>query len=116
MSKHLDSSKGSGGRGGGCIQGVMSPHRLAFLSFLLSPLLLWGCSEYQRFDSVGHLRSELSGRVEGPSVSSIEVPFELTPELQAELDTTLRPSPNERRQIEQILDYIFGRSVVSSSA
>ncbi len=81
----------------------------AVLPLLLPLFFLWSCSEYQRFDSVGHLRSELAGRVADQSVSSIEVPFELAPELQAELDEKLRPIPNERRQVEQILDYIFGR-------
>lgn len=110
MSKHLDASAALASLGGGCIYRLVSRRKLA-VPLLVLPLLLllWGCSEYQRFDSVGHLRSELAGRVEGSSASSIEVPFELTPELQAELGQKLRPNPNERRQVDEILDYIFGR-------
>src|SRR5690606_8769794 len=75
MSKHLDASAALASLGGGCIYRLVSRRKLA-VPLLVLPLLLllWGCSEYQRFDSVGHLRSELAGRVEGSSASSIEVP------------------------------------------
>jgi tetratricopeptide (TPR) repeat protein len=66
------------------------------------------CSEYQRFDSVGHLRSEYASRI-GPAGSGVEVPFALTPEVKAAVDQQVRPVPNERRQIDAILEYIFQR-------
>jgi tetratricopeptide (TPR) repeat protein len=75
---------------------------------LLLPLLAAGCSHYQPFDSVGHLRSEYATRV-GPAGAGIEVPFALNPEVKAAVDKQVRAVPNERRQIDDILEYIFQR-------
>lgn len=70
--------------------------------------LLAACSQYQPFDTVGHLRSEYTRRI-GPDGAAVEVPFALTPEVKAAVDQQVRPVPNERRQIDNILEYIFQR-------
>ena len=72
-------------------------------------VLAVGCSTYQPFDSNAHLRGQYRELVDGETAARLEVPFELGPELQAEVEERLRPLPDQRRRVDQVLEYIFGR-------
>jgi tetratricopeptide (TPR) repeat protein len=72
-------------------------------------LLATGCSEYERFDSAAHLRQQYAQRVGPQAAAAIEVPFALSPELAAEIASRLRPLPSARREVTQVVDYIFDR-------
>src|SRR5262245_6085525 len=67
-----------------------------------------GCTPYQPFDSAVELRKEYATRLGGAAVAArTEVPFELTPEIKADLSLRLKPVPSQRRKINQVLDFIF---------
>lgn len=69
-----------------------------------------GCTPYQPFDSVAGLRQEYAAHLGAATpASGVVVPFELSPQILAELDTKLPPLPSQRRKINQILDFIFTR-------
>lgn len=71
--------------------------------------LVWvaGCSPYQPFDSVSHLRGEYE-RLLGPGVAAdVQVPFALSEEVRAAFGRSLRPAPNARGRVTQVLNFIF---------
>jgi Tfp pilus assembly protein PilF len=77
-----------------------------FLAGLL--LLAAGCSEYQKFDSVGFLRQEYAKRIGNDDAAHTEVPFELNPEIRGELEKIQRlDSGSELRRINQVTNFIF---------
>ncbi|HVG08449.1 MAG TPA: tetratricopeptide repeat protein [Thermoanaerobaculia bacterium] len=65
------------------------------------------CVQYQDFDSAGHLRQQFSERVGPERSASIEIPYEITPELRAALEQRLRQAPSERSKINEVLRFIF---------
>lgn len=80
------------------------------VSVLLAFLVLTGgCSEYRRFDSAAYLRSEYAQRIGPQAAAALAVPFELSPELRAELESRLRRTSGERRTLKQVIDFIFDR-------
>jgi tetratricopeptide (TPR) repeat protein len=77
------------------------------LSLLLLAGLTAGCSQYQRFDSVGHLREQYAGQVGAAAAGQLIVPFELDEAIRAEIETKLRPAPSELRNLNGVLNFIF---------
>jgi tetratricopeptide (TPR) repeat protein len=77
--------------------------------FLLPLALLAACSTYQRFDSVGYLRSQYAERVGSERAAGIAVPFELDAPVRAAVASAFKPAPEESRRIDQVLDYVFHR-------
>lgn len=81
--------------------------------FLLVPLLSvvagWaaGCSQYQSFDSVGHLRGQFASQVGQETASRMIVPFELDPTVRKVVEERVRPAPTELRNLNQVLNFIF---------
>lgn len=67
------------------------------------------CTTYQPFDSVAHLRGEFVEQVGRERAASIVVPFELDAPRLAAVDERIRPALDERRRIDQVLDYVFNR-------
>jgi Flp pilus assembly protein TadD len=82
-------------------------------AFLLVPLLSllagWGagCSQYQAFDSVGHLRGEFTRQIGPEAASRMIVPFELDTEVRKVVEERVRPAPSELRNLNQVLNFIF---------
>ena len=68
-----------------------------------------GCSTYQTFDSVGHLRGQYASQVGNEEAARVEVPFELNQEILDYLHTRLKPALDERRRVDQTLEFIFNR-------
>lgn len=66
-----------------------------------------GCSQYQRFDSVGHLRQQYSQQVGADAASQLTVPFEIDGTLREALEKRLRPAPSELRTLNSVLNFIF---------
>ncbi len=70
-----------------------------------------GCSEYQAFDSTAYVRQQYAERLQESAVdiapSSLEVPFELSPEIEAMVETTLHPRRKEEDQVTEMVDFIF---------
>lgn len=64
------------------------------------------CSEYQKFDSVAHLRQDFAKRI-GPEATQIVVPFELDDDVRAAMEARMKPAPTELRTINQVLEFIF---------
>lgn len=72
-------------------------------------LLAAGCTEYQRFDSIGYLRQQYAQQVGAAEAERIEIPFELNPEIRGELEKIQRlQSSSELRRINQVTNFIFG--------
>jgi tetratricopeptide (TPR) repeat protein len=77
---------------------------------LLAPLAAaLACTTYQPFDSAAHLRGEFDEKVGAERASAIVVPFELDAPRLAAVDERIRPALDERRRIDQVLDYVFNR-------
>lgn len=73
----------------------------------LLPLLAAGCQQYQPYDSRIDLREQFQRRVPPELVDQVEIPYDLSPEILAEVERFVNPSANEGRRTEQIVDYIF---------
>jgi len=76
---------------------------------LVALLGVSGCTPYQPFDSAAGLRQEYASHLGAGPAAGVTVPFELSPEITADLSAKLPPVPSQRRKINQILDYIFSR-------
>src|SRR5689334_17086660 len=85
-----------------CIQ-----RRPQLFAALLAAVCMTGCVQYQDFDSAGHLRQQFSERVGAERSAGIEVPYEITPELRAQIEQRLRQAPSERSKINEVLRFIF---------
>ncbi|MGH9361748.1 MAG: tetratricopeptide repeat protein [Thermoanaerobaculia bacterium] len=75
----------------------------------LLPLAVLACSQYQPFDSAAHLRGEYGERLGAEQSANVVVPFELDGERLAAIDERIRPALDERRRVDQVIDYIFNR-------
>ncbi len=67
------------------------------------------CTPYRPFDSAAALREEYRNHLGATAAAGVRVPFELTPDIVADVSAKLPPVPSDRRKINQILDYIFSR-------
>jgi tetratricopeptide (TPR) repeat protein len=87
----------------------MPQERPTFPRILPALLLLAcaGCSPYQTFDSVAHLRAEYAEWMGDEVAAEVEVPFELDSEIREWLAQQSRPSARERRRVESIAEAIF---------
>ncbi len=74
---------------------------------LLAVLLGAGCSQYEPFDAVAHVRDQYLARVPPELADRIEVPFEMSAEVEAEVDALLSPTGDQKKRIQDIVDYIF---------
>ncbi|MGH9381266.1 MAG: tetratricopeptide repeat protein [Thermoanaerobaculia bacterium] len=78
---------------------------------LSAPLLLvWGAcsvSSYQTFDGRADLERRYIERLGPERAAEVRIPFDLTPELEAAIDSRLSPAGGEKRRTEEILDFIF---------
>lgn len=81
------------------------------LSRLLLAACCLGCSEYQPFDSAGFVRERYAARLaetgSGIEPASLEVPFELDPEIEELVAARLHPRRKEEDQVDEIVDFIF---------
>ncbi len=77
--------------------------------FALLLALLAGCTQYEPFDSEGHLRGLYHQQMDPAEAEQVLVPFALTPQVEAVLDESMRPSPREQYRVEQVIDFIFHR-------
>jgi tetratricopeptide (TPR) repeat protein len=77
---------------------------------LLSGVLLvgLGCSQYEPFDSVGHLREQYSQRLGEETAGDIEVPYHLSAGIIEEIIGRLSPGGSERARTQAIVDFVFG--------
>jgi Flp pilus assembly protein TadD len=85
--------------------------RPLFRSSLLGAVLLCGaaaCSQYQPFDSVGHLRSQYAKQIGAEAADQVEVPFEIDESIRGPL-AKLPPMPTDVRKVTQVMDFIFDR-------
>ncbi|HBL26107.1 MAG TPA: hypothetical protein DD490_04645 [Acidobacteria bacterium] len=66
-----------------------------------------GCAQYQRFDSVAHLREQYAGQVGAAAAQQLAVPFEIDGSVRAAIEKKLRPLPSELRTLNAVLNFIF---------
>ncbi len=79
---------------------------------LLAPLLVlaaYACSQYKPFDSAAHLRGKYGEQLGREEAARVIVPFELDADRLAAIDERVRPALDERRRVDQVIDYIFNR-------
>jgi Flp pilus assembly protein TadD len=72
---------------------------------LSTAVLCAGCSTYQTFDSVGHLRGLYEQRVGPAAAGQIVVPFEVDEAARAALPQRRQPTP--LRRLNQVMELIF---------
>ncbi|HRC84747.1 MAG TPA: tetratricopeptide repeat protein [Thermoanaerobaculia bacterium] len=70
---------------------------------------LTACSQYQPFDTESYLKTQLQQKVVSDRLGELRVPFALDNEIRRLLETHYKPAPSERRRVEDVLDFIFGR-------
>lgn len=71
-------------------------------------VLTLSCSQYQPFDSIGHLRGEYAQRLGEEGGAQIEVPYELSNEIMDEIAGRLSESGSEKARTQAIVDFVFG--------
>jgi len=81
---------------------VMLRARAALLVLLL---VCAGCSTYQAFDSVGHLRGQFAERIGAAAAAKVAVPFQLDEATRAALPE--RRAPSQLRRLNQVMELIF---------
>lgn len=69
--------------------------------------LLAGCTTYQRFDSVSHLREQYAQRVGAAAAAQLQVPFAIDEQVSAALPKHRQASPD--RRLTEVMDLIFER-------
>ncbi len=88
----------------------MRSRRLRLRAALLAPLAgALACSTYQPFDSAAHLRGKYGERLSAEEAAAVVVPFALDAERLAAIDERIRPALDDRRRVDQVLDYVFNR-------
>ncbi len=86
----------------------ISPARsLAVVVALLVAGLQAACSQYEPFDTVAHVRGQFEERLPPDLAGRVEIPFELSAEVAARVDALLDPLGDEKKRIQDIVDYIF---------
>jgi Flp pilus assembly protein TadD len=79
------------------------------LLFLLLGGALGGCSQYQRFDSSGHLRAEYVKRLGTEVAAQMEIPYELNDDIRANLGKNLHAGASDHEKLRAVRDFIFSR-------
>lgn len=83
-------------------------HRWSVLASTLTLVAVAaGCSQYRTVDSVAELRTAMQRRLAGGSADQLVVPFEIDDEIRRQLAAYRSRTRNERRQTEEILDFVF---------
>lgn len=69
-----------------------------------------GCSKiqpFEPFDSSDFLREIYEKRLDEDQVEGVEIPFELSEEIRAMVEESIRPAQDEERRTEQVQEFIF---------
>ncbi len=77
------------------------------IASLLAVAVLVGCSQYEPFDTTEHVREQYRDRLPAELADRVEIPFELSEEVAAEVDALLSPIGDQKKRIQDIVDYIF---------
>lgn len=92
-----------------CLPRTLARRFSPLLALPLWGLLTTGCASAPApatFDSADYLRQQIAPHPE-LEVGSLELPFELVPELLTQADKKLKPSGNDRERADKVVDYIF---------
>ncbi len=81
--------------------------RVAASSAVLVSMALASCSQYEPFDTASHVREQSAERLPPELSARLEIPFELSEEVKAEVDSLLNPLGDQKKQVQEIVDYIF---------
>jgi len=82
------------------------PRHALFLACI--PLFL-ACAEVTPIDSAAFLRQQSRARLGTEAANRLAVPFELAPEVLAEVDRLLSPRGDDRYRAQQVVNLIFGQ-------
>ena len=69
-------------------------------------VLALACSTYENFDDQADLRQRIDRRL-GNRAGEVEIPFQLSSSVSAAFLERHRPSPNDNRKVEQVLEFVF---------
>jgi len=87
-----------------------TPHRLpATKALAISVLLTLACTQSEPFDSIAHLRSELSERLGAEPAARLELPFELPAEKLAAVEDYIGLHGSAADKVRGTEDFIFRR-------
>ncbi len=87
-----------------------TPHRFPTTTALaISILLALACTQTEPFDSIEHLRSELSERLGAEPAARLELPFELPAEKLAEVEDHIGLRGSAADRVRATEDFIFRR-------
>jgi tetratricopeptide (TPR) repeat protein len=74
---------------------------------LLALAALAGCSQYEPFDSAAHVKEQYEELLPPDLAGQVEVPFVLSLEVREQVEALLSPTGDEKRRVQEIVDYIF---------
>ncbi len=76
---------------------------------LLGLLSIFGaaCSQYEPFDTAEHVRERSIERLPAELAGQVRIPFELSEEVKADVDSLLSPTGDDKKKVQEIVDYIF---------
>jgi tetratricopeptide (TPR) repeat protein len=83
------------------------PRFKTLLAGLVVLTALAGCSQYEPFDSTEHVREEYKAKLPPELAGQVEIPFEMSAEVSAQVAELLSPTGDEKRRVQEIVDYIF---------
>lgn len=85
----------------------LSPSRGLLLSLGLVLYLVSCASQTTKFDSAAHTMTQAETRLSPEQAERFEVPYRLSPEILAKLETQAKPAVRETIRTQQVLDFIF---------
>ena len=80
---------------------------LRLCSCAIALAALAGCTQYERFDTTTHIRSEFERLLPPDLAGQVEIPFQLSEEVKVQVDELLDPTGDEKKRVQEIVDYIF---------
>lgn len=87
------------------------PRTLSFLAVVASiaGLLGQGCSGIQTFDADQHFEKRVAARLDPEQVEGLSIPYRISPEIEEHIRGRVNPVASQKKQVDQILDIIFGQ-------
>ena len=91
---------------------VTRPGPIAFrhlVVLLVIGSLVAGCSGIQSFDADEHFEQEVAAKLDPEQVAGLAIPYRISPEIEAHIQGRVNPVASQKKQVDQILDIIFGQ-------
>jgi len=76
---------------------------------VVAAVALQACSGITSFDADRHFEEQVAARLGPEQVEGLRIPYRLSPEIEAHIEGRVNPASSQKKQVDQILDIIFGQ-------